>query len=233
MLAFDDRTFGDEPVWLKPFKFAVSFVVLFATLGLLTRRLSTAWRTGWIIVAGAAAAAVALAFEMAYIAAQAGRGEASHFNDSTPFHEAMYAFMGTGAAAIMVVIAIVGLAAWADRDARLAPGLRLGVSLGFLLTALLTTLVAGELAGNDGRYVGMPSVGHARLPVLGWSMEVGDLRPAHFLALHAMQVLPVAGHLVDRFQAPLQIVWILAGLHAVFTLLVFLQALRGIPLIGA
>lgn len=233
MLALDDRTIGDEGVWLKPFKFSVSFAVLFATLGFAARRLSHTWRMSWMILAGAAASATAFAFEMAYISAQAARQEASHFNESTPFHETMYGLMGTGASALILTIAMVGIAVWADRDARVAPGLRLGIGLGFLLTAVLTTWVAGELAGNGGRYVGVPGDDHARIPLLGWSMEAGDLRPAHFFALHAMQVLPLAGYLADRFGASRRSLWMAAVLYAIFTMVVFLQALRGAPLLSA
>jgi hypothetical protein len=233
MLVLDDRTLGDEPVWLKPFKFSISFVLLFATLGFAAVRLSDPWRRSWVILAGAVASATAFAFEMAYIAAQAARQEASHFNETTPFHEMMYQMMGTGATALMITIALVGIVAWADAEARLGRGLRLGIGLGFLLTVVLTSWVAGELAGNGGRYVGMPSEAHARIPFLGWSMEVGDLRPAHFLALHAMQILPAAGYLVDRYRASLRSLWIGAALYAIFTTVVFLQALQGVPLISA
>lgn len=139
--------------------------------------------------------------------------------------------MGHGATALMATIAVVGVVVWSDREARLAPGLRLG--LGLLLTTALTTWVAGELAGDGGPIVGAPSDGHARLPLLGWSMEIGDLRPAHFLALHAMQVLPLAGHLADRSGASIRSVWIAAVLYAILTAIVLHQALLGIPLISA
>lgn len=233
MLVLDDRRIGAEAIWLKPFKFAVSFALLFATLALVTERLSQPVRTGLVLLLAAAGSAAAFAFEMAYIAAQAARQEASHFNGSSAFHEMMYGLMGLGATILMVAIAVVGIAGWLDRGARFAPGLRLGLGLGFGLTVVLTSWVAGELAGNDGRYIGVPTEGGPRVPVLGWSMEVGDLRPAHFLALHAMQVLPVAGILVDRFALPARTTWIVAVLYAILTVLVFLQALQGVPLISA
>ena len=233
MLALDGRMIGDEPVWLKPFKFAVSFVILFATLCWVVRRLSPVWRTSWVLVGGAVASAAAFCFEMAYISAQAARQEASHFNESTSFHAMMYGLMGAGATVLMLTIAIVGLAVWIDDGVRLKPGLRLGIVLGFLLTVVLTFWVAGELAGNGGRYIGVPPEDGARVPVFGWSMEVGDLRPSHFFALHAMQALPLFGMLADRFDLPARLLWIGAALYASFTAMVFLTALQGIPLISA
>jgi hypothetical protein len=169
---------------------------------------------------------------MAYIVAQAARREASHFNEATPFHALMYGLMGVGASTLMAAIALVGIVAWLDPGALLGKGARLGIGLGFLLTAILTSWVAGELAGNGGRYIGMPSDPHARLPFLGWSREVGDLRPAHFLALHAMQLLPAAGYAIDRLGASERPLWIGAIAYALLTSSIFAQALRGVPLIG-
>jgi hypothetical protein len=233
MLMLDDRTLSGEPVWLKPFKFSVSFAILFATLSFAVLRFSDQWRRNWVLLAGAVASAAAFAFEMAYIAAQASRQEASHFNEATPFHEIMYELMGTGATLLMITIGIVGIIALVDPAARLGRGLRLGIGVGFLLTVVLTSWVAGELAGNGGRYIGVPSEAHARVPLLGWSMEIGDLRPAHFLALHAMQALLVVGYLVDRYGAATRLVWAAAALYAIFTTVVFLHALGGVPLVSA
>lgn len=233
MLAFDDRTLGAESIWLKPLKFSVSFAVLFATLGYVARRLSDPWCASWTVATAGIASAAAFIFEMAYIVAQAARQEPSHFNESTPFHAFMYGLMGIGASTLMAVIALMGIVAWLDAGARFGKGARLGIWLGFLLTAALTSWVAGELAGNGGRYVGMPGDPHARLPFLGWSREVGDLRPAHFLALHAMQVLPAAGYALDRLGADARFVWIGAISYALLTASVFTQALQGVPLIGA
>jgi hypothetical protein len=80
--------------------------------------------------------------------------------------------------------------------------------------------------------VGVPSAGAAEIPLLGWSGQVGDLRPAHFLALHAMQVLPLLGWWLDRRGQPARkTVWTVAAVYAALTLAVFVQALMGLPLV--
>lgn len=231
MLLLDGRTLAGEPVWLKPFKFAVSFAILFATLAWVSIRFTSPWRKGWGLVLAAGASAAAFFFEMAYIGAQAARQEPSHFNETTPFHELMYGLMGTGATALMLAIGLVGLAAWADRNAQLDDRVRLGVILGFFGTVVLTFWIAGELAGNGGRYIGIPSEDGPRLPIFGWSMEVGDLRPAHFFSLHAMQALPIIGLVAAQLDLSSRVLWIAGLLYAGFTIMVFMAALQGIPLI--
>jgi hypothetical protein len=178
---------------------------------------------------------VATAGEMAYIAAQAGRGVHSHFSVQTPFTALMYTLMGIGAVALVLGIGIVGLIAWRDRAARLGPALRLGVGLGFVSSALLTLVIAGYLGGQGSHFVGTPSPGAATVPLFGWSLEVGDLRPAHFLALHAMQALPLLGWWLDRSGRPAarRWVWAAAAAYGGLTVAVFAQALLGLPLMGA
>ena len=233
MYALDNRMLNGEPIWLKPFKFAVSFAILFATLAWASKKLSRPWRKSLVLVTGAGASAAAFFFEMSYIGAQASRQELSHFNEATPFHEMMYGLMGTGATVLMLTVSIVAVATLLDRDARIDQCLRLSIGLGFLLTVVLTFWVAGELAGNGGRYIGTPSVNGPKIPIVGWSMEVGDLRPAHFFALHAMQVLPAVGYIASRLDLPKRLLWVVTLLYASFTMLVFTAALRGIPLISS
>lgn len=231
----DARTLDGSNVWLKPAKFALSFVVLYATLALVAERLSAPVREGRSLRVVLAVMTIATAGEMAYIAGQAGRGVHSHFSVQTPFTALMYTLMGIGAVALVLGIGIVGLLAWRDRAARLGPALRLGVGLGFVLSALLTLVIAGYLGGQGSHFVGTPSPGAATVPLLGWSLEVGDLRPGHFLALHAMQVLPLLGWWLDRSGRPAArpAVWAAAAAYGGLTVAVFAQALLGLPLMGA
>ncbi|WP_309232222.1 hypothetical protein [Micromonospora tarensis] len=93
----DSRVLVGAPIWLKPFKFAVSFVLYGGTLAwmltVLPRRSRVAERAVTVIVAVAV-------IEMVVIVGQVVRGQASHFNDSTPLNTALFAVMG---AAIMVL----------------------------------------------------------------------------------------------------------------------------------
>ena len=225
------RQLDGANVWLKPAKFALSFLVLYATLAWVVERMSPAVQARPLLRFTLMAMVLATWTEMAYIAGRAGLGLHSHFAVATPTQAWLYSLMGVGAVTLVVGIAIVGWLAGKDLDARLGPALREGVRWGFGLSAALTLLTAGYLAGNGSHFVGTPSVGAAVIPGLGWSAEVGDLRPAHFLALHAMQVVPLLGWWQDRRGAGTRAVRVFAIVYALLTLAVFAQALMGEPII--
>ena len=237
--AVDARVLADGvPVWMKPMKFALSFVLLFATIAMLEPRLSPRVREGWTLRIVGWVMAAAFLSEMAYIIYQGARVEASHFNMSTPFHEVMYTVvMAVGAVALVLGVAVIGWVARRDADAALTPALREAVWLGFGLSFVLTMIVAGYMSNNTGHHVGLHPAGAPVLPLFGWSGVTGDLSPAHFLSLHAMQVLPLLALWLDgrddeRGDARrVRRVRLAAGGYAVLTLGVFAQALMGLPLI--
>jgi hypothetical protein len=231
-LAVDARTVGADWAWTKPLKFALSFVVLFATVALVVDRLSPAVQgglalrvTGWVM-------ATAFLAEMAYIAVQAGRALPSHFYLVTPFYQAMYTAMAVGATALVFGIAAVGWLACRDSGAAFGPATREGVLWGFTLFALPLLVVAFALGGNGGHHVGVHPAGGATVPLFGWSLVTGDLRPAHFLALHAMQAIPLAGLAADRLGLGRFWVRVAAAVWLVLTLAVWAQASAGLPLIA-
>jgi hypothetical protein len=228
----DERSFQGHGVWLKPAKFALSFVVLYATLAWVVDRLSAPVQVSRTLRVTLAAMVLATWTEMAYIAGRAAMGRASHFAVGTPLEATLYSLMGVGAVTLVVGIAVIGWLAGRDRQSALGPMLRQGVGWGFMLSALATLVTAGVLSGNGSHFVGTPSADAAMIPLLGWSAEVGDLRPAHFLALHAMQVLPLLGWWMDR-RAVLRpaVLPAVAVVYALLTAAVFGQALMGWPLV--
>ncbi|MFN6977492.1 MAG: hypothetical protein ACK4OP_05175 [Gemmobacter sp.] len=231
-LLVDGRMVGADPAWTKPMKFAVSLVVLFATLALVVDRLSPGVQGGTALRIVGVVMAVCMLGEMAYIAVQAGRGLPSHFYVPNAVYASLYTAMAVGATGLVMGVAAVGWLAWRDAGADLGPGLREGVLLGFTVFALPLLVVAFSLGGNGGHHVGVHPEGGAVLPLFGWSLVTGDLRPAHFLALHAMQAIPLAGLLADRIGAGAWPLRAAAAAWLVLTLAVWVQALAGRPLVA-
>ncbi len=227
----DPRLIEGVPVWQKPFKFSLSFVVLFATLHWLDLRLSPFVRDTRLYRGTGVAMGVAMLSEMGWILWQAAHGRASHFNYDTPFEALMYGtVMLIGALALVAGIGAIGWQAGRDDGARLGPATRTGVVQGFLISAGVTLVVALTMSAT-GRHVGVHPEGGAVVPLFDWSGVVGDLRPAHFLSLHAMQVLPLLGLALDWLKAPGRWVSLAAMAYVALTLAVFVQALMGQPLL--
>jgi hypothetical protein len=133
-----------------------------------------------------------MAFEMTWIAVQAARGVDSHFNERTAFEAVMFSLMGIGAAVLSLGVLWLGLAAsrlalWAAASSTRL--IALGVALGFVGTGLLLPWT-GEALVNAGRSQSAMEAA-AVMPVLGWRLDGSDPRPAHFVAAHLMQALPL------------------------------------------
>ncbi len=232
LLAVDTRTIDGVNVWVKPLKFEVSFAV---------HLLTVAWLMGCLPEAEAkqpamraiAATLVAIAFlEVAYIAHQAARAEGSHFNLSTPFTRLMYGLMGIGAVTALAVTAMVGAAILRYGDTTNTFVVAAGV--GLILGSLLGGVTGAYLGAQPGHSVGVVGAGGPAIPIFGWSRAVGDLRVAHFIGLHVMQVLPLtalaaAAVLPAAFGLPLVTIVALAGTLA--TGATFFQAKAGLPLL--
>lgn len=230
----DPRLIDGVPVWMKPLKFALSFAVLFGTIALVEPRLSDRVRGGWTLRIVGWVMAAAFLSEMAYMMYQAGRAEPSHFNVSTPFHRMMYeGVMAAGAVSLVAATAVIGWVVKRDKGADLSPALRESIWLGFLLTFVLTMIVAGYLSFVGGHHVGLHPEGAPTVPLFGWSGVTGDLRPAHFASLHAMQALPLLALWLDRGDrlASVRTVRFAALGYTALTLAVFGQALLELPLI--
>ena len=76
--------------------------------------------------------------------------------------------------------------------------------------------------------VGAPDGGPG-LPVTNWSSEHGDLRIAHFLGIHSLQVLPLMGYYIAKSKKQIMI---LSSVYFFVVIALLVQALAGIPLIS-
>ena len=219
----------------KPLKFAASFGLYAVTLAWMAslvhrgRRVATV--TGWVLV-------VLSALEMVIIVGQAARGVRSHFNDDTPFDQALFSVMGSAVAVIWLATAVLAVVVVrqriADRVVAWSVGLGLLVSLLGMGVGLLMT---GQ-PGGGAHSVGVPDGGPG-LPLVGWSTTGGDLRVGHFVGLHALQVIPLLGAVLAAVprrvlpeRARLRLVLVAAAGYLGIVGLLTWQALRGQPLLA-
>ncbi|MEO1001063.1 MAG: hypothetical protein AAFW69_10775 [Pseudomonadota bacterium] len=199
-MAVETRVLAGYDPWVKPAKFAASLALHLATLAVVAAALPARVREGWLMAALVLGTLAATIFEMGYIMLQAARLEHSHFNVAEPLHAALYTAMGIGAVYLVAAAMVLGGLVARERPAGWGAGLQWGAALGLIGGGILTIVVAGYMGGNGSHFVGTPSPEAGAWPITGWSTEVGDLRPAHFLALHAMQILPLAGLALDRWR---------------------------------
>lgn len=186
----DDRVLRGASVWIKPLKFMLSVAVLAWTTAWFVGHLPAARRRGLGVRAVAALVVGAGSFEVGYITLQAALGQASHYNAGDPLHATMYTLMGIGAVLLAGSQPLLAALLWRWPDLQRPPVLRLAVISGLVLAFLLGGGVGMALSGQ------LPSAAPG-LPLLGWHLR-DDLRPAHFVGLHAAQALPLAGAWLAR-----------------------------------
>jgi hypothetical protein len=247
-LAADPRVLVGAPIWLKPFKFAVSIAVYAVSWGWLLswmgpRNRRRAGRLATVLVG-------LFALEYVIIVLQVARGQLSHFNDTTPFNATLFGVMGTSIVVIWVGSLVLSWMMLSERvgDRATTRAVQLGALLsvaGGALGALMVGPTADQRAAmSNGTFDGVMGAhsvgaddGGPVMPITGWNTEVGDLRVPHFFGLHALQAIPLVllaltllGRRVPALadvQVRARLVWVAAGGYlAVMALLVW-QAERG------
>lgn len=233
VLAFvDERTFNGVSTWAKPLKFSLSIAVYFATIAwfapLMPNGYFEARRGRWLTNLPIVCAVL----EIAYIALQAGRGEASHYNNTSLFYSLMYSLMGVGALALVVVCA------WMATVIAKRSGVRdayvLAVVIGLWMTLVLGGGFGGYMAAQTGHWVGGAPTDAGGWWLMKWARDGGDLRVAHFFGMHAMQALPFLGWCAARTlprRTAMAVVACAACGYAALTTFTFVQALHGHPFV--
>lgn len=191
----DQRSIRDVAIWAKPLKFLAS-TALFS--------ISTAWFMGLLPVAVRASRTartivwmliITSLFEVVYISIQAALGSASHYNVADKFHAAMFGLMAVAAVLLVATQAMLAWLIFKYTPERPITPSTWAVIVGLALTFVLSTASGFMLGGKQ------PPAG-VGLMIAGWHLAGGDVRPAHFLGVHAQQIIPFAGLVLQRFVAP-------------------------------
>jgi hypothetical protein len=234
----DPRVLTGVPIWLKPFKFAVSFVLYTVTLAwmlsLLPRRSRVANWTATVLVAMSV-------LEMVIIVTQVLRGQTSHFNNTTGLNTLLFAIMGISIQVLFIAHLVIGIVVLRQRlaDPVATHAVRWGLGLSLLGMALAVPMVVlpPPVPAPDG-ISGAHSVGvldgGPGLPLVGWSTVGGDLRIGHFVGMHALQALPLLalllGARLDQLTR-IRLLLVAGPAYGILSVLLTWQALRGQPLL--
>ena len=229
-MPLDHRTILGINPWIKPLKFDISVGIMLVTLAGILSGLQGFERSRLWIGAGVG---LALSVENCIITLQSLRGVRSHMNYSTPLDAGLFATMG-----VFIVISTL-LFAWTLGlvvldPTRWPPAVAWGVRLG-LLTLLAGSLEGIVMVGHGGHTVGAAD-GLRGLAFVNWSRDHGDLRIAHFFALHALQAFPLLGWLLSRsslaVKPQLALTCLGAAVYLAAVWLLFHQAMAGRALFG-
>lgn len=229
---FDGRLVTGLNPWVKPVKFALANAVYMLTVGWIFHHLPAGREAKRKL---SRLVALTITAETVLITLQAARGTTSHFNFSSLADAGILGLMGLMIIVNTAAVSYATLRFWRGCPAIPSPylwGIRLG-----LLIFLLASLEGFVMIRLHAHSVGVTDGGPG-LPLINWSTRGGDLRIAHFVGLHALQVLPLVGcffsspRAAGRVKNPVYWVWAAGGLYAGVSLLLFLQALSGSPLIS-
>ncbi len=234
-MQLNDRMYQDIDIWVKPMKFTLSAAVYLGTLawfaGWMKSEIRLSRRYRWFSIA----VIIATVLEIAWVYGAAANGIGSHFNTSSALMGALYTAAGIFVMVMMSAAPIYALAITRNQRLKLDPAFRTSVVLSLYLTFGLTVVIASYLASQPNHFVGGNLSDAEGGALFGWARDGGDLRAAHFFALHAMHFVPAFG---------LVAVWLLAegkrrttvlgftAVYCVFTVYVFVEALIGKPFLG-
>jgi hypothetical protein len=212
--------------WVKPMKFTLSVGVYLLTLAVYLYFIEGRSRAKKVICYGVS---LLMSTELVLIIMQSARGTTSHFNIANGFDGMVFSIMG-----ILIVIntALIfyTLYLYFKAEVRLPRAVLWGMRLGIILF-LVSSFEGGYMSVILRHSVGVADGGPG-LPFVNWSTEGGDLRAAHFIGMHALQVMPIAGYLFERLRPRAAVMLtVLSGVSyfLVFTA-IFFQALAGRPL---
>jgi hypothetical protein len=134
--------------------------------------------------------------EMACITFQAARGVPSHYNTDTALDAVIFGAMGFGIGLNTVLDSVVfGLMVLVPL-ASVPVGVLWGIRFGLVLF-IAAGFEGGTMILNQAHTIGAAD-GTPGIPWFNWSRQHGDYRVAHFVGLHALQVLPAVGLVLDK-----------------------------------
>lgn len=220
----DDRVLNGVSVWIKPAKFHITAAVYMWTMAVFLQLLPDRQKSSFI----SRLIALCMLVEVVLIDFQASRGVASHFNNATVWDTLIYAVMGVFIM-INTTTALYTAIQFFRQSVSISAPMLWAIRLGIIL------FVIGSLQGGVMSAINQHSVGAADTAkgifFLNWNREGGDLRIAHFVGVHALQLIPLFAlgmQYIKRVSVPA--VFAFSGVYLLIFTGVLVHALMGRPL---
>ena len=220
--------------WIKPIKFSLSFSTFATTISLFLLALRI---PEWQIRLARRVIAISVAFEIFSLAAQAGRsiyasGGHTLLDSFLAQMTNSMVMINTAIVTAMFVLFCANRVHSSLVDRPMLAALRYSVAI-----FLVGNAVGGYMLARGSHTVGAADGGRG-LPFVNWSTIGGDLRIAHFIAIHAIQIVPLFAYILAQM-APIPTVkqrkFAVAALAIAVALAVgatFVQAAMGRPLLA-
>ncbi|TDD81634.1 hypothetical protein E1293_18205 [Actinomadura darangshiensis] len=184
VFAVDGGPWTGPVSWRKPVTFGLSFGLTLVTIAWVSSFVRLGDRARNVVLGVFAADCVV---EVALITLQAWRKVPSHFNEETAFDTVVTRMLAAGGGILVVTLVTLAVASF-RRNPETAPSMRLAVRVGF--AALLFALASG--AAMIARGVTKVESGDQQAAY----HIVAALKPAHFVTMHAILVLPLLAWLL-------------------------------------
>jgi hypothetical protein len=178
--------------FIKPFKFYVSIGIFCWTMGWIMYYLQMPTKVKIYNVM----AVIVFTYESFVITWQAANGRLSHFNTTTALYGMLFTFMGIAIVILTLWTGYIGYLFFKKREWNIPKPYLWGIRLG-IISFMVFALEGGIMASALRHTVGGDDGGKG-LPVVNWSRRHGDLRIAHFLGMHTLQLFPLFGFFIAR-----------------------------------
>jgi hypothetical protein len=208
--------------WIKPMKFFFSIWIFCWTMAWFLAYLNNKRRVRiytWVVV-------IVMIIEQVIITWQAANGRLSHFNITTPFYRSLFVIMGIAIATLTAWTGVMGYYFLKQKQFNAPMPYIWGIRLGIILFVIFS-FEGGLMATQLSHTVGAPDGGPG-LPIVNWSRQYGDLRVAHFIGIHSLQVIPLFGYYIARSNRSVQL---FAAGYLMLTIFLFIQAIQKIPVL--
>jgi hypothetical protein len=180
--------------WIKPIKFSMSFSTFASTISLLLMALQI---PQWQLKLARRVIAVSVALEIFSLSAQAWRSaysSAGHSLLDSGLAQMTNTMVMINTAIVMWMLALFYMnRVRTDRvDGPMVAAIRYSI-----LIFLVGNAIGGYMLARGSHTVGA-SDRTPGLPFVNWSIIGGDLRIAHFIAIHAIQIVPLFAYILSQ-----------------------------------